>query len=429
MAASEVVGMHVIARIFNPPQGFWINLFGLGAPGLLALIIIPPTLAAIGVENFGVLSLIWGLLIASGALDFGMGRALTRTLARLKDPPHQGQEHLIAAVIAAVIIGIAAGIILILIACFLPETISSRLALSESNFPLLLATAACLPAQAASVVARGYYEGTRNFRSANIQRVTINIVTLVAPLALHGFSMGLLPAVIAMCTIRVAAVVILMASIGNMKSLPTLHLLGAFKNLWGFSSLFTVENIVKSISGQLDRIFLWVVGGAAAVTMLAVPSSAFLQLLLPLGAYTSALFPKLCAVDDLRQAYGLTVRSMWAVGLIFGIVSFCIFLMGDIALGLWLGEGYEPIMSDVLINLSWGLPFYAVASIATSFLHSAGAVKTTLTVSCLSVLTSLFIMSVGWSTGGIATLALYWPVKFAIEAATLTIIAKRLAHS
>lgn len=57
------------------------NLLGTGLPLLVGLFTIPFLITRIGVEAFGILTLVWALIGYFSLFDFGLGRALTQQVA------------------------------------------------------------------------------------------------------------------------------------------------------------------------------------------------------------------------------------------------------------------------------------------------------------------------------------------------------------
>ena len=66
-----------------------LNLTGSALPLLAGAALIPYTLAALGNEAFGVLTLIWGLIGYFSLFDLGVGRALTFKLSQLSATDQQ----------------------------------------------------------------------------------------------------------------------------------------------------------------------------------------------------------------------------------------------------------------------------------------------------------------------------------------------------
>src|SRR2546425_9159614 len=58
------------------------NLFGNGAPMVVAVFCIPILIRSLGRERFGVLTLAWALIGYASLFDLGLGRALTQLVAR-----------------------------------------------------------------------------------------------------------------------------------------------------------------------------------------------------------------------------------------------------------------------------------------------------------------------------------------------------------
>jgi len=57
------------------------NLAGTGLPLILGVVTIPYLVKGIGVEAFGILTLIWSLIGYFSLFDFWLGRALTQRVA------------------------------------------------------------------------------------------------------------------------------------------------------------------------------------------------------------------------------------------------------------------------------------------------------------------------------------------------------------
>src|SRR3546814_17386387 len=58
------------------------NLAGSGVPLLVGLFSVPYLVKNLGVEAFGILTLIWALIGYFSLFDFGLGRALTQQIAK-----------------------------------------------------------------------------------------------------------------------------------------------------------------------------------------------------------------------------------------------------------------------------------------------------------------------------------------------------------
>ena len=57
------------------------NLIGTGLPFLLGAVTIPYLVKHLGIEGFGILTLVWALIGYFSLFDFGLGRALTQQVS------------------------------------------------------------------------------------------------------------------------------------------------------------------------------------------------------------------------------------------------------------------------------------------------------------------------------------------------------------
>lgn len=409
-------------------HAFALNLFGLAVPGLTALAVIPPTFKALGLEQFGVIALVWGALVVAGVLDLGIGRALTHKIASIPDDAPTRVNWLRAALLGALtfsLLLIALGLVLLSALAlfdFLPSGFSDTFAQRKTIIILLVLIA---PVHAMVVSVRGYYEGQGLFAKANLQRIVVNVSTLVLPLASSSLGGGLEGAVFGMLIVRVGAVAAVLIAIrgadhmvdgGNARS--------RVAELLRFGSLFSIESIIKGFASQADRYLIALLGGASLVAVFSLPSDLVLQALAPVGALTSALFPRFVAAGQDSNALATMVR--WAA-LVFAISSALAVLMrwqvGNFFF-LWLNDPPDGVI-EIARVLIVGLPFYSVASIATAHLHAAKRLKETLGVSSVSAVGSVPLMYFLYLDGGVVAMAWYWPVKYFFEAAALLLLSMR----
>ncbi len=170
------------------------NLAGLSLPLLIAVVTVPPLIARLGNERFGLLALAWGLVGYAGALDLGIGRALTQWVARLRGEGNlstvgpilmtANRITLIAGLVGAVLIATAA-------LSGLGSWVKADTILpSEIQYAMLL-LAIALPAQAMSSTYRGVNEAFLNFKGVSLLRVGLGVVGFGGPYLVSFFTIDL----------------------------------------------------------------------------------------------------------------------------------------------------------------------------------------------------------------------------------------------
>lgn len=125
-------------------------------------------LAQLGVELFGVLTLVWALMGYFSLFDFGLGRALTQRVSQRRS----SQEHLAerpalikCGVLLSTALGGAGGVVLTFGAVpFATEVLKVSPALRQDVFHALLMTAVGIPVTTATVGLRGVLEAYEDCR-------------------------------------------------------------------------------------------------------------------------------------------------------------------------------------------------------------------------------------------------------------------------
>jgi len=147
------------------------NLIGSITPMIVGLLCIPLLIKNIGVERFGVLTLIWSLIGYFSIFDFGIGRALTFNVSNLKsdlDPSNlynsinSGMQLLLAT-------GIIGGVIL---ACISPKLgyswLNTNQSLNRETFHSILLASLAIPFTTYTSGIKGILEGYEDFKIINL---------------------------------------------------------------------------------------------------------------------------------------------------------------------------------------------------------------------------------------------------------------------
>src|SRR5512145_213743 len=82
-----------------------LNLAGQAAPLLVGVLCIPPVIAGLGAERFGLLALAWAVLGYFSVFDLGLGRATTKFVAEALG---RGERHRLPALVGTAALSQAA---------------------------------------------------------------------------------------------------------------------------------------------------------------------------------------------------------------------------------------------------------------------------------------------------------------------------------
>jgi len=412
------------------------NLAGLSLPLLIAVVTVPQLISKLGNERFGLLALAWGLIGYAGALDLGIGRALTQLVARLRG---EGNLFSIANILATanritLIAGLVGGGLIALAAMgglaslIKAETIPP---IEIRNAMLLLAIA--LPAQAMSATYRGVNEAFMNFKGVSLLRVALGIVGFGGPYLVTFYTLELPWLVATLVASRLLALAVyrwLAYSCLEQSKIVTIeakYSSTVARRLFSFGGWVAVSNVVSPVLMQADRFMIGVVLSAAAVTYYVLPYEVVVQSLILVGAVSSVIFPTLSKLIHEQPDHWQSYFRRWlyiVAGMMFVVCGMLALALPTI-LRLWLKTELQPESIVVGQILCVGVFANAVGSMYYALLHAKGRADLTAKIHIIELpffLAALFFLLHQFGIAGVAwawvgrmifdALALAWCSKF-----------------
>lgn len=412
---------------------FW-NLLGLGLPLIIAVITVPNLIARIGTERFGFLALAWGLIGYAGALDLGVGRAVTQRVAAIRGFASEGE---IPDVIAtAVKITASIGLIgLVLIALggvlggydLIPRTTVSK---NEVIISILL-LAVAIPMQAISATYRGVNEAYLNFKSISILRVFLGAANFGGPFLVALYTDKLYWVVATLVVSRSIALVAYryfayQCLPRNLLITPGQYNPEQARKLLHFGGWVTVSSIVSPFLVQADRFFVGALITAAAVTVYVIPYEITVQSMILVGAITTVAFPMISNLIHTNESQAKAVFNMW----LFRIVVVMFFAMCALAslmpfiLNLWVKDYVSPDSVMVGRVLCIGVFFNAIGAMYYSYLHANGRTKITAIFHLVELPIFVGLLYVLITQFGVVGAAIAWSSRVFIDSVFLFVASR-----
>ncbi|MEN5035219.1 oligosaccharide flippase family protein [Pseudomonas sp. TWI929] len=398
------------------------NLLGLGLPLIIAALTVPGLISIVGTERFGLLALAWGLIGYAGALDLGIGRALTQRIASLRDGP---QDAIIADAIATAVTltSVVGGVGLVVIVLgsaadvqqFIPR---QSIPASEITFSLIL-LAFALPMQAVSATYRGVNEAYLNFKGISLLRIGLGVANFGGPYLVAQFTHELPWLVSTLVVSRAIALVIYRISAKG-----CLHGQGPGRyakeqavKLLQFGGWVTVSSIVSPFLVQADRFFVGILLSAAAVTAYVIPYEITVQAMILVGAVTTVAFPAIAALmqQGVDKAWALFRTWTLRVALMMLVVMSVMALLMPIVLNLWVGEYVTAESVAVGRILCAGVFLNALGAMLYAFLHAQGQTKITAIFHLIEL--PLFVGALYWliQDMGVIGAAIAWMLRTLLD--------------
>jgi len=411
------------------------NLVGGGAPLLVGLFCVPYLVEHLGVEAFGILTLIWALIGYFSLFDFGLGRALTQQIAKRLDTPAAVEIPGLARVglLFTLITGVIGGVLLALLATVLArDWFNVSAELQEVARTSLLIAALGIPLATLTTGARGVVEAYQDFKSTNLIRLWLGAATFALPVvSIWLFGPSLVWAVAALVVARLVSCIAQWICAARKLpdgwqrvpvQLPFLKVLLS-QGVW-----MTASNLVGPLVITMDRFVIASFVAAGVVAYYTVPSEVMVRLLIVPGALATALFPQLTSVLQCSQieatalynrALRITVVCMAPLCLITALGAYW-------GLSWWISPEFAAESWPIASILSLGILCNSVAFVPFAIIQAAGHARVT-ALANLFVL-ALYLPVLLWLVyeHGVVGAAVAWVIRAVIDMILLLYFARKI---
>ncbi|MDE3236491.1 MAG: flippase [Bacteroidota bacterium] len=410
------------------------NLLGAGAPFLLGIITIPFLMHQVGVERFGILTLVWALIGYFSLFDFGLGRALTQQVAANKAIGKV--EHLKRLVntglLLTLITGLLGGILLAIISKELGyHWLNVSLDLQKDTFHCLLIASLGIPLTTLTSGLKGILEAYEDFKAVNLLKVLLGTANFGFPtisIIIWGDSLELMVA-----SLIFARIIILIAHIFLVQKKIPRHYqakLGnkaELKELLSFGVWMTISNIISPLMVTADRFVISSIVGASLVAYYTVPFEMLFRILIIPSALTTTLFPRFTSLSkvDLFAANLLYRKSLKIVGMILFTICVIIGIGSFWGISIWLGKDFASHAWNIASIMAIGIFFNGLAQVPYAAIQAAGKVKITALLHSVELLIYLPILILFLKLFGLIGAAIAWVLRVLIDLVILLIFAKK----
>ena len=399
----------------------------------VALLTIPPIVRALGVERFGLLTLVWMVIGYFSLFDLGLGRALTQLVAnRLGESRDAEVPNIIWTALAAMTaFGILGGALL---AAMTPWLVGSILkipaALQPETRVVFFLLAIAVPSVTLFPGVRGILEARQLFQEVNLIRIPIGILSYLAPWLVLKWVNSLPMVVLALMVVRTAGLWLFW--IRSRQTFPALregiHLDRALiRPLLCFGGWLTVSNIISPIMANMDRFFISAVLGVGMVGYYTTPFEVVTKLLILPGALVGVLFPLFSSLAASRNPALTKVYNQGMAWILIGIgpLVLAIMALAHPFLRIWLGPEFARQGTRVMQILAFGVLANGLAAIPFALVQGLGRpiITAKLHMAELPVYFACLILSLHYY--GITGAAMVWSLRMLVDLIMLHLIARR----
>lgn len=410
------------------------NLVGQALPMLVAVASMPFLIGGLGAERFGFLAIAWVVVGYFGLFDFGLGQALTRSLADIlaRGAASAAPPLVWNAILANVVLGLAGAILLALVGPWLAEhALQLPEALRKEGIAAFYVLAASVPFVVLSAALRGALEAAGRFDLVNLVKIPVSMVNYAAPLAVLLFTTHLAVVVLVIALGRVVAC----AAYGYLmvSRLPAVRgewtpSIEPIKPLLRFGGWLTVTNILVPVIVSVDRFIISAVVSIGAVAYYAAPYEVITKLWVFSGALLGVLFPIFSSFGDGAggRIPALADRAVLVLSAVtLPLVAIALGFAHEL-LSVWLGADFAARSASVARWLAVGVFVNVLAQVPLTAIHGLGRADITAKLLAAELAGYVALAWVLAGRFGIEGVAAAWAIRAVVNALALFFLLARL---
>jgi O-antigen/teichoic acid export membrane protein len=421
-------GINLLAR--NSLLNFCGNVVPLAA----AIVVIPHLVTGMGIERFGVLSLIWIVIGYFGLFDLGIARATTKFIS---EHLALGETELLRDTIwtsLAALTGfglLGGGVLAALIRPLVTHILHIPAPLQSETSAAFLVLSVSIPLLLASAGLRGILEAHRCFSAINAIKIPVGVMSIIAPLLVLPFSHNLRHIALSLLVCRLVELVAnglacrkVLSGIGK----PKWPWGRQLQRLLGYGGWLTVSSIVGPLMTYLDRFIVGALLTMSAVAWYAPPYDVVTKQGIIPASLLAAVFPNLCryAAADSRSFVALYRKSTTCLMAIMAPCAVILIIFARPLLKLWLGEGFAGESTAVVQILALGVFLNGVAQVPYAAIQALGRPDITAKLHLMEFPFYLCLLWILVTYLGITGAALAWTLRVVFDAGLLFRIAHRM---
>jgi len=356
-----------------------LNLAGMATPLAVGVAVIPVLVRELGLERFGLLSLVW--VILANVAAFNLGRVTTKFIAEaLGHGDRSSVPRLVWTIATAqAIIGVIASVAFAAAVPVLVDRIFDvPVTLQAEAHAAFAVLAVAIPVMLVGTCFAAVLEAIQRFDLLNAVVVPSGVATIALPLLVVLLGGGLASIVAALLAARVAAALaFFLLSVRAFPRLgrPCAPSLAVAVRMRSFAGWLMVAGVVSPWIRYLDRYVLATLLSVSAVAYYSVAFDTIERLTMVSSAAALTLFPAF-ATFQASAAPGRThaafVFALKALLVTVAPVALGLVAWGPVVLRLWLGASFAEHGATAFQLLALVVPVWVLAPIADAALQAYG---------------------------------------------------------
>ncbi|WMY74579.1 flippase [Buttiauxella selenatireducens] len=381
----------------------------------------------LGVEQFGIFSLIFAMVGYASIFDAGLTRAVIRSIAINKLNNLKCSE----------IIGSSLAIIVILsIICalamyhFAPEIISI-LNVSQSHYMVsvnsLRIVSFTVPIFLITQVLCGYLEGRQDFLWLTIHKSFSGVMVSLIPAFFAMYYHSLYHSFVGLIISRLLSMMIILFVVARKTPLKKIKFSNkVLKEMMMFGGWITLSNLISPVLSYCDKLLLSNLMGARLSAFYTAPADAISKISAFPSAISRALFPVISyeKSPDKIIEYKKTAFKLIFITSIF--IAVPIIILSDVIIKVWLGNEFVLHSSNILRVIVIGFVFNSLSQIPYSSIQASGNSRVTALIHLSEVIPYFVLLYFLISQFGVYGAAFAWTIRMILDFFIMNYFSKSL---
>lgn len=400
------------------------NIAGYIIPGILSIPILGYMARELGIEEFGLFTIILALVGYASIFDVGITRSVIREIAIFKNNEEEVLKIISTSALLVLILGVAAGVLIIVFSSIISELLKvSSYAVENFQYSLMLLSLS-IPLFLLTQIWCSLLEGREEFLKLNIFKTISSTLVVLLPAIGLMLDSSLLSAVIGLLISRVISIILVLWFCKEYIVKLKFHK-DTFKRLINFGGWIAVSNIISPIMSYFDRFILANKVGSNVVGFYTGPSEAISRIGIFPNAIARTIFPMLSDKEaDNKQIKKISYLLVFLSIVPFGIIAA---YFAENILDLWLGSQFALKSTLIFQVLVLGLIFNSIAQVPFTSIQAQGGSKVTAILHLFEVIPYVLLLLYLIQYYGLLGAAWAWTIRMFVDMGLLIFLDQKIS--
>ena len=395
------------------------NIAGYLIPGLLSIPILGYMARELGIEEFGLFTLILSIVGYASIFDIGITRSVIREIAIYKHDKQEVIKILSTSTLIILLLGVLAAFLVIMFNTQITNLLKVSIDIKEEFNLCLIIMSLSIPFFLVTQVWCSLLEGKEEFLKLNIYKSISSTLVVLLPAIGLFWGQNLTSVIIGLLISRIISMFLIFRFCKGYNFIMNFNKL-VFNRLITFGGWIAVSNIISPIMSYFDRFILANRMGSNVVGFYTGPSEAIARIGIFPSAIARTIFPMLSS----NQIDSFKIKKTSYILIIISVVPFGLFFAGfaEEILTIWLGDSFASKSSLVFQILTLGLMFNSIAQVPFASIQASGNSKATALLHLIECLPYLILLWWLISNYGIVGAAWAWTIRMLVDMVLLIAI-------